>query len=131
MKLITIIGARPQFIKAAVVSRAIAEHNELNKGEYIEEKIIHTNQHYDENMSDIFFKEMHIPQTHYNLHVGGGMQGAMTGRMLEKLKQFWLMKSRIMFRYTEIPILLWQAHWQRLNCIYLLCMLRQDCVLLI
>lgn len=56
MKLITIVGARPQFIKAAVVSRAIAEYNKLNKGEYIEEKIIHTNQHYDENMSDIFLK---------------------------------------------------------------------------
>ena len=86
MKLITIVGARPQFIKAAVVSRAIAEHNKLNKGEYIEEKIIHTNQHYDENMSDIFFKEMHIPQPYFNLHVGGGMQGAMTGRMLEKIE---------------------------------------------
>lgn len=86
MKLITIIGARPQFVKAAVVSRAIAEHNKLNNGEVIEEKIIHTNQHYDANMSDIFFKEMHIPQPHFNLHVGGGMQGAMTGRMLEKIE---------------------------------------------
>lgn len=86
MKLITIVGARPQFVKAAVVSRAIAEHNKLNNGEVIEEKIIHTNQHYDTNMSDIFFKEMHIPQPHFNLHVGGGMQGAMTGRMLEKIE---------------------------------------------
>ena len=86
MKLITIVGARPQFVKAAVVSRAIAEHNKLNNGEVIEEKIIHTNQHYDANMSDIFFKEMHIPQPHFNLHVGGGMQGAMTGRMLEKIE---------------------------------------------
>lgn len=57
MKLITIVGARPQFVKAAVVSRAIAEHNKLNNSEYIEEKIIHTNQHYDENMSDIFLKK--------------------------------------------------------------------------
>ncbi len=97
MKLITIVGARPQFIKASVVSRAIAEHNKLSNGEYIEEKIIHTNQHYDENMSEIFFKEMHIPQPHYNLHVGGGMQGAMTAGCLKRLKQFWLMKSRIMF----------------------------------
>ena len=55
MKLITIVGARPQFVKAAVVSRAIAEHNKLNNGEVIEENIIHTNQHYDANMSDIFF----------------------------------------------------------------------------
>lgn len=86
MKLITIVGARPQFVKAAVVSRAIVEHNKLNSEEFIEENIIHTNQHYDENMSDIFFEEMHIPKPHYNLHVGGGLQGAMTGRMLEKIE---------------------------------------------
>lgn len=55
MKLIIIVGARPQFVKAAVVSRAIAEHNKLNNVEVIEEKIIHANQHYDANMSDIFF----------------------------------------------------------------------------
>ena len=83
MKIITIIGARPQFIKAAVVSRAIQENNLITK---IEEKIINTNQHYDANMSDVFFKEMHIPQPHYNLHLGGGMQGAMTGRMLENIE---------------------------------------------
>lgn len=86
MKLITIVGARPQFVKAAVVSRAITEYNKLNSEKFIEEKIIHTNQHYDENMSDIFFEEMHIPKPHYNLHVGGGLQGAMTGRMLEKIE---------------------------------------------
>lgn len=86
MKIITIVGARPQFVKAAVVSRAIQNHNKNSEKEKIEEKIIHTNQHYDANMSDIFFKEMHIPQPHYNLHIGGGLQGAMTGRMLEKIE---------------------------------------------
>ena len=53
MKIITIVGARPQFVKAAVVSRAIEEHNKIATSEHIEEKIIHTNQHYDDNMSDI------------------------------------------------------------------------------
>lgn len=86
MKLITVIGARPQFVKAAVVSRAIEEHNKVATNEHIEEKIIHTNQHYDANMSDIFFEEMCIPKPHYNLHLGGGTQGAMTGRMLEKIE---------------------------------------------
>lgn len=86
MKIITIVGARPQFVKAAVVSRAIEEHNKIATNEHIEEKIIHTNQHYDANMSDIFFEEMCIPKPHYNLHLGGGMQGAMTGRMLEKIE---------------------------------------------
>lgn len=86
MKIITVVGARPQFVKAAVVSRAIKEHNKANIESQIEEKIIHTNQHYDANMSDIFFEEMCIPKPHYNLHVGGGTQGAMTGRMLEKIE---------------------------------------------
>ena len=71
MKIITIVGARPQFVKAAVVSRAIEEHNKIATSEHIEEKIIHTNQHYDDNMSDIFFEEMCIPKPHYNLHLGG------------------------------------------------------------
>ena len=62
MKIITIVGARPQFVKAAVVSRAIEEHNKIATSEHIEEKIIHTNQHYDDNMSDIFFEEMCIPK---------------------------------------------------------------------
>lgn len=57
MKIITIVGARPQFVKAAVVSRAIEEHNKIATSEHIEEKIIHTNQHYDDNMSDIFLKK--------------------------------------------------------------------------
>ncbi|MDB5251211.1 MAG: UDP-N-acetylglucosamine 2-epimerase [Flaviaesturariibacter sp.] len=80
MKIITIVGARPQFVKAAVVSRAIA------KAGGITEKIIHTGQHYDENMSDVFFTEMEIPRPHFNLHVGGLNHGAMTGRMLEQIE---------------------------------------------
>ena len=81
MKIVTIIGARPQFIKAAPVSRAIAEHNRLT------EVIIHTGQHFDADMSDVFFKELDIPKPDYNLGVNSTSHGAMTGRMLEKIEE--------------------------------------------
>jgi UDP-GlcNAc3NAcA epimerase len=81
MKLITIVGARPQFIKAAAVSREIAKHPE------IEEIIVHTGQHFDANMSDIFFEEMSIPKPDYNLDINGLGHGAMTGQMLEKIEE--------------------------------------------
>lgn len=80
MKITTIVGARPQFIKAATVSRVI-----LNTSG-VDEVIIHTGQHYDENMSDVFFKEMNIPKPHYNLNINGVGHGAMTGQMLEKIE---------------------------------------------
>lgn len=86
MKIVTIIGARPQFVKAAVVSRAIGEWNLRSGAEKLEEVIVHTGQHYDANMSDVFFQEMSIPQPKYNLHVGGGTHGANTGRMLERIE---------------------------------------------
>lgn len=86
MKIVTIIGARPQFVKAAVVSRAIGEWNLRAGAEKLEEVIVHTGQHYDANMSDVFFEEMSIPQPKYNLHVGGGTHGANTGRMLERIE---------------------------------------------
>ena len=82
MKIITIIGARPQFIKAAVVSRAMR----LRPDE-ITEVIVHTGQHFDANMSDIFFEELDIPKPHYHLGVGGGTHGQNTGRMLEKIEE--------------------------------------------
>ena len=88
-KIATIVGARPQFVKAAVVSRAI-EHQNQKRGEgpnRIEEIIIHTGQHYDHNMSDIFFDEMHIPRPKYHLGVKDLSHGAMTGRMLEKIEE--------------------------------------------
>lgn len=87
MKIITVIGARPQFIKAAVVSRAINLFNEKNSNIQINEIIIHTGQHFDKNMSEIFFEEMHIPRPHYNLNIGGLTHGAMTGRMLEEIEK--------------------------------------------
>ncbi len=86
MKLVTIIGARPQFIKAAAVSRAINEHNQ-SSGERIDEIIIHTGQHFDENMSDVFFNELHIPLPHYNLNINSLSHGAMTGKMLEEIEK--------------------------------------------
>ncbi|MDF1516374.1 MAG: UDP-N-acetylglucosamine 2-epimerase (non-hydrolyzing) [Lutibacter sp.] len=75
-KIITILGARPQFVKAAVLSRIIANYKA------VEEVIVHTGQHYDVNMSDIFFDEMEIPKPKYNLAINGLSHGAMTGQML-------------------------------------------------
>lgn len=80
MKIVTVIGARPQFIKAAAVSREIAKHPE------IQEIIVHTGQHFDKNMSDIFFEEMEIPRPQYQLEINSLSHGAMTGRMLEKIE---------------------------------------------
>ena len=81
MKILTILGARPQFIKAGTVSREIAKHND------IDEVIVHTGQHYDTNMSDIFFEEMQIPKPNYFLGIGGKTHGAMTGQMMEKIEE--------------------------------------------
>ena len=79
MKLLTIIGARPQIIKAAAISRAIKKHFEGQ----IEECILHTGQHYDQNMSAVFFDELGIPQPHYNLQVGSGTHATQTARITE------------------------------------------------
>lgn len=81
MKILTILGARPQFIKAGSVSREIVKHSGL------EEVIVHTGQHYDTNMSDVFFDEMQIPKPQYNLNINGLSHGAMTGQMLEKIEE--------------------------------------------
>jgi len=80
MKILTILGARPQFIKAATVSRAIKAHDD------IEEIIVHTGQHFDANMSDVFFEQLDIPRPHHNLQIAGLSHGAMTGRMLEGIE---------------------------------------------
>ncbi|MCP4177779.1 MAG: UDP-N-acetylglucosamine 2-epimerase (non-hydrolyzing) [bacterium] len=89
MKIITIIGARPQFIKAATISRAIRKFN-LQKQTDISEIIIHTGQHFDKNMSDVFFQEMNIPKPDINLNIHSLNHGAMTGKMLEKIESFLL-----------------------------------------
>lgn len=89
LKIVTVVGARPQFIKAAAVSRAIAEYNAAaqDQNPTIHEVIIHTGQHFDENMSDIFFDEMQIPRPDYHLEINSLGHGAMTGRMLEKIEE--------------------------------------------
>jgi UDP-GlcNAc3NAcA epimerase len=80
VKLISIVGARPQFIKAAALSREISKYNELD------EMIVHTGQHFDANMSDVFFEEMQIPKPHFHLNINGLNHGAMTGKMLQGIE---------------------------------------------
>lgn len=83
MKIVTVIGARPQIIKAAAISRAIRN----NFSNSINEIIIHTGQHYDENMSQVFFDELGIPQPNYNLNIGSASHGVQTARMIEGIEK--------------------------------------------
>jgi len=78
IKILTIVGARPQFIKASAISRAIRDHFSKE----ITELIVHTGQHYDDNMSSVFFREMEIPEPAYNLEVGSGKHGKQTADMM-------------------------------------------------
>jgi UDP-GlcNAc3NAcA epimerase len=78
-KIVTVLGARPQFVKASVVSRAL-------RAAGLSEVLVHTGQHFDDNMSEVFFTELDIPRPDYNLAVHGGGHGAMTGRMLERIE---------------------------------------------
>lgn len=89
MKIITIIGARPQIIKAAALSRAISTHF----SSVIEELIIHTGQHYDQNMSEVFFNELGIPKPTINLSIGSGSHGKQTALMIEKLEEIFIEKK--------------------------------------
>lgn len=94
MKIITVVGARPQFIKASVVSEAL-------KG-VCEEKIVHTGQHYDANMSDVFFEELGIPKPAYHLGVGSGTHGHQTGEMLAKIEDVLMQeKPDVMLVYGD------------------------------
>ncbi len=89
MKIVTIIGARPQIIKAAALSRAIRE----KFSDTITEVIVHTGQHYDDNMSQVFFDELEIPQPQLNLNVGSGTHGKQTAQMMEGIEEV-LMKEK-------------------------------------
>lgn len=89
MHILTVIGARPQFVKAAVLSRYLRDNPSLG----IKETLVHTGQHYDANMSDVFFKEMDIPHPDVNLHLGSGSHGKMTGAMLEGIEALLLEKK--------------------------------------
>jgi len=82
-KIITIVGARPQIIKASAISRAIG----LYFKEEIEEIIVHTGQHYDQNMSQIFFEELGIPKPSYNINVGSGRHGQQTAKMIDGIEE--------------------------------------------
>lgn len=86
MKILTIVGARPQFIKAAAVSRAIRDYNQRKLQDDVNEIIVHTGQHFDTNMSKTFFDQLDIPEPAHNLGVSGLGHGAMTGRMLEGIE---------------------------------------------
>jgi len=87
IKVATIIGARPQFIKASAVSRAFARYNSRSGKKGLTERIIHTGQHYDDNMSKAFFEELDIPQPDYNLGVGSGTHASQTAVMLERIEE--------------------------------------------
>jgi UDP-GlcNAc3NAcA epimerase len=80
VKVVTVLGARPQFIKASVVS------SQLQKVPHVQEYLVHTGQHYDDQMSDVFFRELGIPRPALNLGIGSGRHGAQTGRMLEAIE---------------------------------------------
>lgn len=84
LKIVTIIGARPQFIKSGVVSRELAKHRGIR------EILIHTGQHYDPQMSDVFFKQLDLPRPDYQLSIQGGSHGNMTGRMLIEIEKILL-----------------------------------------
>ena len=80
MKILTIVGARPQFVKAAALSREIKKHDDIT------EVIVHTGQHYDRNMSDLFFEELQIPQPKYNLNIGSASHAYQTAEMLKGIE---------------------------------------------
>src|SRR5690606_9098609 len=86
MKIVPAVGARPQSHKAATASRVCAQMG-------VREVLVHTGQHYDANMSDVFFEEMEIPKPDYHLGIGGGTHGAMTGRQLEKIEEVLLIEK--------------------------------------
>ena len=81
-KVLTVIGARPQIIKAASLSRAFADHHSNSTREYL----LHTGQHYDDNLSQVFFEEMSIPKPDFQLEIGSNSHGAQTGRMMEQIE---------------------------------------------
>lgn len=88
MRILTIVGARPQFIKAAPVSRAIQQRNAGQP--IVEEIIVHTGQHYDKNMSDIFFRQLALPHPAYNLQAGSGSQAGQTAAIMKKSEEVML-----------------------------------------
>jgi UDP-N-acetylglucosamine 2-epimerase len=95
MKIVTIVGARPQFIKAAMVSRAIRENNKSadSPGSMIEEVLVHTGQHYDYEMSEVFFDQLDMPAPNHHLEIGSGNHGEQTGKMLAGIERVLLQEK--------------------------------------
>ena len=87
MKILTVVGARPQFIKAVPVSRALSDRG-------IQEVLAHTGQHHDAEMSDVFFNELNLRSPDYNLGIAGGMHGQMTGKMLAGVEDLIVSEAR-------------------------------------
>src|SRR5213594_2688189 len=87
IKMITVVGARPNFMKAAPIIQAIREHNEKGEGPTIRHLLVHTGQHYDPLMSDQFFADLNLPKPDLNLGVGSGLQGAQTAEILKKFEE--------------------------------------------
>ena len=86
MRLLSVVGARPQLIKCSMISRAIRMHNQSSSNKPLQQIILHTGQHYDTNMSQVFIDQLNIPEPDYNLAISGLEHGAMTGRMLEGIE---------------------------------------------
>jgi UDP-N-acetylglucosamine 2-epimerase len=93
MKLFSVVGARPQFIKAATVSRAVADYNQQNPMSVINESIIHTGQHFDYGMSAVFFEKLKMPQPMINLGINSCTHGEMTGRMLIEIENVFIRQA--------------------------------------
>ena len=89
IKLLNIVGARPQIIKSAAISRAISG----KFSDYITEIILHTGQHYDRKMSDVFFDELSIPKPHYNLNVGSASHGKQTAHMITGIEEVLIVEN--------------------------------------
>ena len=86
LKILTVIGARPQLIKAATLSHAIRRHNEANPERFIEEQLLHTGQHYDEQMNDVFIRQLGLPQIRWQLHCGGLSASSMTAEAMRGIE---------------------------------------------
>jgi UDP-GlcNAc3NAcA epimerase len=102
MKILTIVGTRPQLLKTASLSRTITTHNQQHKNQPAYEVSVHTGQHYDSNISKVFFEQMLIPQPDYHLDIGELSHGAMTGKMLEKIEAvIFSEKSDLVLVYSD------------------------------